>query len=257
MDDWEDESFEPPAAIKLKPAAAKASWEDEDAESEEDEEALAASVAKVEVAPKQPLPGGAKSKKKELEDKIKQRELEQAERNRQKALEQERMLAGLSPAERKKKIEELEREADLENAKDLFMDAAPQDASAEAVNDPEDPDSLTLDSIVLKGASSKVDEKFVELLVAKLQTVYNARKPERYLDLVKMIIRESSAELEVDDFKEIVNTCNVISNEKLKAKAAAQGKKKKVVKKVSVKMDRDDEPMPARGALATDYDDFM
>ncbi|KAA8498537.1 Eukaryotic translation initiation factor 3 subunit J [Porphyridium purpureum] len=257
MSDWEADDFE--VKPVLQPAAVKATWDEEDQESEEEVAAPAAASAPASahesaVNGSEAESSKPKSRKQLLEEKIKLREAEEARKARDKADALEKELEGLSVAERRARMQEMVEKADLENAKDLFMDAAPDD------DEDADPDEPTLDNIALK--TSKDDEKFVKLLVEKISPLYHPRRPERYMNVLKSILREGTGELDADDVKDLASTCNVLANEKLKAKSAAQGKKKKTAKKTHIMVDRDDDPLGGpgsggRGVLGTDYDDFM
>jgi len=239
MSDWEADDFTPTLPIRAVP---KSNWEDEDEESEPEVSVPAPAAPKSE----------KQSKKSLLEEKIRERE----ERDRQRALEHsaklESELNGLSEAERKLRLQKIVEEADMQNAKELFMDD-----DADEDDDDEDTEAvITLDSITLK--TRKEDAKFAELVSAKIKPLYHPKRSERYIELLKELLRQTLEDLEVDDVKDISNTVNVISNDKLKKKAQAQGKKKKATAKKSVRVEHDDlEPIATRGVYGADYDDFM
>mmetsp|Transcript_16690 Transcript_16690/g.36287 ORF Transcript_16690/g.36287 Transcript_16690/m.36287 type:complete len:237 (-) Transcript_16690:664-1374(-) len=236
MSDWEADDFKVPVL----PAAIKNNWDDEDVDSEP--EKLAAPAQNVPAAKKD---AGKQSRKSKLDEKIQQREEREAAMRSARSKTTEASLEGLSAEERKLRLQEIVEESDMQNAKELFMDG-------EAGNDD---DKATLDSLQLK--TTKDDEKLAELFAEKIKPVFRPKRSERYVELLKGVLRACTEELDVDDVKELATTVNVISNEKLKKKQAAQGKKKKNTAKRSVRVEQDDFEEPARGVLGADYDDFM
>mmetsp|Transcript_8822 Transcript_8822/g.23153 ORF Transcript_8822/g.23153 Transcript_8822/m.23153 type:complete len:249 (-) Transcript_8822:706-1452(-) len=248
MSDWDDDDFKVPVL----PGAVKANWDDEDAESEQEPEPKAAPRAATEGAANA---AEKKTKKSALEEKIREREEREAAKRRaltaEKSAGGEQDLEGLDPIERKLRLQKMVEESDLQNTKELFMDGS---ASEEGANDD---DTATLDSLKLRNA--KDDELLAKLLAEKIKPVFHPKRSERYVELLKGVLRACTEELDVDDVKELATTVNVISNDKLKKKQAAQGKKKKNTSKRSVRVEQDDfdSAQPARGVLGADYDDFM
>ncbi|GJD10422.1 hypothetical protein Gasu2_46120 [Galdieria sulphuraria] len=160
-----------------------------------------------------------KGQKVQLASKIQERELRESTKKRGLAgkAENEDELMGMSEAERKKFLEALEREADFQNAKELFGNGG-VDESLDAFRPETDADL----------------ERFCTLISRKLIEVTNNRRGAT-----------------VEDIKDLATHVNVLANEKLKANQ--EKKKGKQKKKAVVKVDAEDD----LASLEDDYEDFM
>lgn len=161
-------------------------------------------------------------------------------------------LASLTPAERKARQQRVVEEADFENAKEMFA-TRPAGTAADGAAAP--PDTESIDAFP-RPVTDADHDAFAALVGAKVATVLVARRPSKYVGMLKGILRTAVADLSADDVKELVSVCNVLANEKLKERSKAdKGKKKKPVKK-SLQMERGDFD---GGAPSYDdgYDDFM
>ncbi|KAJ8908412.1 hypothetical protein NDN08_005121 [Rhodosorus marinus] len=209
---WEDEEEE------FEHKNLKANWDDEE-EEEEPEEA----------PPAEPTQMSARKKKdKDLQAKIKEREEREAQ-YRAAQRKQELNLEGLTDAEKKLARQKLVEDADFQNAKDMFMDGDSSDVKPETGTE-------TLDGMSPKG--SKELKKYSDLLVPKLIMVMDSNVRSHRLQFLKDVLRGATADLSVDDTKELSSHLNVISNEKIQVLKGPQAKKGKAKKKTTVKMER-------------------
>eukprot|EP00871_Galdieria_phlegrea_P004342 jgi/Galph1/4909/GphlegSOOS_G3558.1 len=179
-----------------------------------------------------------KTQKSQLATKIQEREAKEASKKTSLSVQDEPQdeLLGMSEAERKKLLEALERESDLQHAKELFGNG---DVKEEQELDSFEP--VTEEDL----------EKFCSILSRKLETVMSGKKPSLVVGFYKKLLRNVTSDLKVEDIKELVAHLNVLSNEKLKAN---QDKKKgKQKKKAVVKVDAEDDVL----GLDNDYEDFI
>uniref|UniRef100_A0A7S0G7Z8 Eukaryotic translation initiation factor 3 30 kDa subunit n=1 Tax=Rhodosorus marinus TaxID=101924 RepID=A0A7S0G7Z8_9RHOD len=209
---WEDEEEE------FEHKDVKANWDDED-EEEEPEEAPPAEPSQM---------SARKKKEKDLQAKIKEREEREAQ-YRAAQRKQEIDMEALTDAEKKLARQKLVEEADFQNAKDMFMHGDSSDVKAETGKE-------TLDGMSPKG--SKELKKYCELLVPKLNMVMDSNVRSHRLQFFKDVLRGITADLSVDDTKELSSHLNVISNEKIQVNKGPQAKKGKAKKKTTVKMER-------------------
>lgn len=229
----EDVSSTTPVA----PIPTATAWDDEDAEEEQDpEEAKAARKAP---APMKP------SKEKELA--IKRKEEEQAKKARAAALRRQKELDEMTPEERKTKREQMIRDSDLEAAKDLFMGGAGVGVSK--------PQGDSLDTF--KAKTDDDYRKFAAMMGNKARELNtNKKRPARYVQFVKDLMKELTEDLGPDDVGEVSQSMTNLTNQKRDEYKKAKGiGKKKGKKKATVKMDRADQDF---SAFDDDiYDDFM
>ncbi|EME31915.1 uncharacterized protein Gasu_09810 [Galdieria sulphuraria] len=177
-----------------------------------------------------------KGQKVQLASKIQERELRESTKKRGLAgkAENEDELMGMSEAERKKFLEALEREADFQNAKELFGNGG-VDESLDAFRPETDADL----------------ERFCTLISRKLIEVTNNRRGATVLNFYKALLKNVTGEMKVEDIKDLATHVNVLANEKLKANQ--EKKKGKQKKKAVVKVDAEDD----LASLEDDYEDFM
>lgn len=235
MADWEDDDWDSgaPAKSVLPPTVAPVldSWEDEDASEEEE----APEKKAPEPAPMRPAKARALA--------LKERERKENERLREKALAREKELDELSAAERKMRMQKIVEEADLDNARDLFVGSAA------------DADGFIDEAPTLENFTPKTEEefkKYADMLGTKCRSFNtNPKRTLRYVTFVKDVIRELSKELGADDAKDLSTFVGLLSNEKREAFKKSKGhKKKSASKKAHVKVDK------ASDIRDDDYDDF-
>ncbi|KAJ3123133.1 Eukaryotic translation initiation factor 3 subunit J [Physocladia obscura] len=262
-DDWDnDEELEIPSVkIVIPPiTAASSSWDDEDAtpaennvqddwdaEDADDEPSTTAKSTTTSSSAKVAAP----KKKKNLKEAIATRKAEE-ERKLQEAIEvanRKKLEEELeTPEERKKREERNIREADLQNARDLFAgvssDASPPKAAS-----------------FLETMAPKSKEEFAEYEKKLVENISKHEKATNYAMFVENLTRDLSVSLSVDEVKRISSALTVLANEKQKALKPAVGGKKKVgaakaipvVAKSNAGID-----MTNYGAEDyNDYDDFM
>ncbi|KAK4523033.1 hypothetical protein GAYE_PCTG33G0923 [Galdieria yellowstonensis] len=179
-----------------------------------------------------------KSQKTQLAKKIRERE---SRENTKKGgiaakVENEDELMGMTEAERKKFLEALEREADFQNAKELFGNGGLDE-------------NQSLDSFVPQTEADL--ERFCVLVSRKLVEVTSNRKATTVLAFYKSLLKNVTADMKVEDIKDLAAHVNVLANEKLKANQ--EKKKGKQKKKAVVKVDAEDD----LASLDDDYEDFM
>ncbi|KAJ3025752.1 UNVERIFIED_CONTAM: hypothetical protein HDU68_006742 [Siphonaria sp. JEL0065] len=262
-DDWDndDDLDIPKVVIPPVVAAGAGQWDDEDADDNanvqedwdaSDDEAPAAS-------PKQGSAAGSATssapkvvaappkKKKGLKEAIAQRKAEE-ERKQQEALEaqlrkEEEEANNTETAEERRKREEKNiREADLQNARDLFGVTA---------------DVPTVQESFIDTMKPKTREEFDAYEKKLVEKISKHEKATAYAQFVENLARDLCVSLAVDDVKRISSALNVLANEKQKAskpvagKKGAKGKPVPVVAKASAGVDMtnyDD---------MDDFDDFM
>eukprot|EP00871_Galdieria_phlegrea_P001791 jgi/Galph1/2612/GphlegSOOS_G1294.1 len=183
-----------------------------------------------------------KTQKSQLATKIQEREAKEASKKTSLSVQDEPQdeLLGMSEAERKKLLEALERESDLQHAKELFGNGDVKEEqeldSFEPVTE-EDLENRKLETVM-----------YPSQMLIPLQS---GKKPSLVVGFYKKLLRNVTSDLKVEDIKELVAHLNVLSNEKLKAN---QDKKKgKQKKKAVVKVDAEDDVL----GLDNDYEDFM
>ncbi|ORY49820.1 translation initiation factor eIF3 subunit [Rhizoclosmatium globosum] len=244
-DDWDndDDLDIPKVVIPPVVATGAGQWDDEDADdnknvqddwdaSDDDSESKPATTAatgtgagKVVAPPK---------KKKGLKEAIAQRKAEEERKALEAAEQKEEEDAANyeSPEDRKKREEESMREADLQNARDLFGGVA-------------EPESF-IDT--MKPKTKEEFEKYEKQLVEKIS---KHEKALAYSQFVENLTRDLCVSLAVDDIKRISSALTVLANEKQKAakpvagKKGAKGKPAPVLAKTA-----------SSGVDTTNYDDF-
>lgn len=233
-DDWEDDDWE---SMPAAPSAVAGSqhddevpgdWDDEDAEVENEPISTAAA----------PKPSAPMKASKRIANALKEKEAAETAAARERAIQREKQLAEMDTTARKLEMQKIVEEADLDNARNLFMG---QNSGADKFDAPLA--EKTLDSM-----QPKTDQDFMEyasLFTDKCRK-FNSdpRRTSRYLLFVKEVMRGLTADLGVDDAKEIATHMNTISNMKLEEfKKAKGGAKKKSSKKAAVKVDRAQDDM--------------
>lgn len=246
MATWDDEDWDAdtaPAPIPIPPpssgGADLGNWDDEDLSEPEDTPAL-----KKPPAPMKPSKLRALALKKKEEEEMR----EAAER----ALAREKEMAEMSAVERKMRQQQIVEEADLENAKDLFMGGA----STDGMLPPAEP---TLDTF--KPETEADFKKYATMISDHCQELSNLTGPAKkkqvglYVNFVKELVRGLTKELSPDDAKDLATFMGLLSNEKRDQFKKSKGFKKKTSKKTHVKVERDDD---MRGDPYDDFaDDFM
>ena len=215
-----------------------ASWDDEDAEEEPDPE-----LAKA--APKPAAPMKA-SKVKELA--MKKKEEEEIRKAKEKALRRQKEFDQMTPDERKARMEKMQRDSDLEAAKDLFMGGSEKGVSSKFQNG-------VIDSF--KASTDEDYRKLAELMGKKGRELHtDKRRPTRYVQFVKDLMKELVDDLGPDEVGEVSQQMTYLTNQKRDEYKKAKGiGKKKGKKKPAVKVERGNDDF---SQLDDDlYEDFM
>ncbi|KAJ3411450.1 Eukaryotic translation initiation factor 3 subunit J [Chytridiales sp. JEL 0842] len=246
MSDWENEDTDIPAVTI--PVVNPSQWDDEDASDGDVKDAWDASESESEKKnpPTGQSPVVSKPKqKKTLQQKIQERK-EAEERKRMEALKKMKGEEGdgeETPEERKARLEKAVREADLENAKDLFGVGEVAVVPAK---------ESFLETMRPKGRDEFV--KFSQLLVAKLAV---HEKSPGYPSFVETLARDLSLSLSVEDIKKVSSTLTILANEKQKALKPAANKKKGALKSVKTISKGGDLDTTNYDDVYNELDDFM
>jgi len=234
MDDWESEDFDPTTAIGKNAAAVtdkwdgededddvKDNWEDDDEEKEKEADA----------APK----AYQKPKKKPLAERI--AEKNRAKEEAEKAAKAERKE--LTPAEKlaeKIRLQKIQEEADLKNAKELF-----------GVGDlpPKGIDSM------LPETKEEFDA-FADALKAKITFFESSAQ---YGAFMEKLINDISVSLPVDVIKKVGISLNQLYHEKDRIRKEAAKNKNKKKQKATIRYEKNDDLGLADGTDNTYYDD--
>lgn len=242
-DDWEDDDWEsaPTPALSKPPTEAPNDWEDEDAEPEQ-------APVQVAAAPKAPAP---MKQSKRIALALKKKEEAEREEAIQRLQAREKRLAEMDAASRKLEMQKLVEEADLDNARNLFMDNGSRSSLSK--------DHIPPDLENLHTMNPSTDEeltRYAKMLTEKCQKFNkDPRRTARYMVFVKDVFRGLSADLGPDDVKELATHMNTISNVRRDEYKKSKGQKKKPPKKTTaVRVDVDD---LADTTYADEYDDFM
>ncbi|KAI9093015.1 eukaryotic translation initiation factor 3 subunit J [Phlyctochytrium arcticum] len=217
MEDWENE--DDAVIVPALGLVAKGSWDDEDADDddvkeswEDSEEEGAAAKPKAETS--QPVAAGAAPKKKKtLAQKIAERK-EEDERKRAEfaARKHADVDEDETPEERKERLARAVVEADLENAKDLFVGTpAPSSAATESKLESMDP------------TTKPEFDTYIQTCMQKFSTFEGKSQ---YPYFVEALIRDLLVPLGVDDTRRISSSISAMINEKQKAQKAVNNKKK-------------------------------
>jgi len=232
MSDWENEDFDPTVpAVKPAPTDkwdgededddVKDSWEDEDEEKEKEGEGQPKAYQK--------------PKKKPLAERIaeKNRAKEEAEKA---AKAEKRELTAAEKLAEKIRLQKIQEEADLKNAKDLF-----------GVGEGLPPKGI---DAMLPETKEEFDA-FADALKAKI-TFFESS--ELYGAFVEKLINDVSVSLPAEVIKKVGISLNQLYHEKDRLrKEAAKNKKKK--QKATIKYDKADDLGLADGSGATYFDD--
>lgn len=240
---WEDEDWESPSAPEPMPSYGGGAgggdtqglgdWDDEDASEEE------------EVVLKKPSAPMKASKARKLA--LQKKEEEEMRLQTEKLLARERRMNEMSALERKMEQQRIVEEADMDNARDLFMDGVGGQVDTGA--------PVTLENFKVETPADY--KKFAEMIgnrCADLNT--NPKKTLKYVGFVKDVMKIMVRDLNVDDVKDLSSYMGLLSNEKREQFKKAKGiKKKSNNKKVHVRVDRADD---MREDPFDDFaDDFM
>ncbi|PXF40919.1 Eukaryotic translation initiation factor 3 subunit J [Gracilariopsis chorda] len=230
-DDWD--AHPPPAPTFHASSNALGNWDDED---QSDDEQIELKKAP---APMKPSKLRAKALK-EKEDQQRQREV-------QRVLARQKELDEMDAVQRKIRQQQIVEEADLENAKELFMVAAPSDAMAP-------PSQPTLDDF--KPQSDADFSKFARMMGDRCAALNdNPKRSARFMHFIKEMLRVAVKDLGPDDTKQLSTFVGVLSNEKRDEFKRAKGIKKKSNKKSHVRVDK---ATDMRDDVYDDFaDDFM
>jgi len=238
MDDWEKDDYEPPAPAV---SAANDRWDGEDEEDVKDnwEDSDDGNKPESEQTPKE---GGAyqRKKKKPLAERIAEKqklklEADAAAKEAKKELTPEEKLA------EKIRLQKIQEEADLKNAKDLF--GVDGESSAKGSIDKMYPET------------KEEFEQFAEALKTKI-TFFESSK--EYGEFMEKLINQVSVTLPVEVIKKIGVSLNQLYHEKERQrKEAVKNKKKK--QKAIVRIERDDLGLAdgTGGDFYDDDDDFI
>lgn len=238
MASWDDEDWDAPGVPPPLPVGGgrEGNWDDEDASEDEPE----AEVLKKPSAPMKPS--------KALKLALKAKEVEEQRLETERLLEMERKLNAMSAVERKMEEQRIVEEADLDNARDLFMDGK---AGKSDMVPPAEP---TLDDF--KPVTDDDYKKFATMIGNRCADLNsNPKRTLRYVTFVKDVMRALTKDLGPDDTKDLSTFMGVLSNEKREEFKKSKGIKKKNNKKANVKVDRADD---MREDAYDDFaDDFM
>lgn len=238
MANWDDEDWDAPSATAPPPITVgggpEGKWDDEDVSEEEESELKKPS------APMKPS--------KALKLALKAKEVEEQRLETEQLLERERKLNAMSSIERKMEEQRIIEEADLENARDLFMDGKVGN------DDMAPPSEPTLDNF--KPVTDEDYKKFAAMIADRCtQLNSNPKRTLRYVTFVKDVIRGLTRDLGPDDAKDLSTFMGLLSNEKRDEFKKSKGIKKKTSKKANVRVDRADD---MRDDAYDDFaDDFM
>lgn len=230
-DDWEAEEVaipRPPGP----PVVANA-WDDEDASESEDEK----ETFKKQSAPMKP------SKLRALA--MKEREEKEREKERERVIAREKELESLSAIQRKMRMQQIVEEADLDNARDLFMIGSSADGK-----EMQEPDKQTIESFTPKTEADY--GKLADMVGEKCRKLNtDPKRTLRYITFLKDLMRIVVKDLGPEDVKDLSTHMGILSNEKRDQLKKAKGSKKKgPSKKSNVRVDRP-------GSMLDDrFDDF-
>jgi len=230
MDDWENEDFEP--TVQKAPAAQTDKWEGEDEdddvkdnwEDEDEEKTEESTEGKAYQRPK----------KKPLADRIAEKNAAKLEAEKAKAA-QNRVLTAEEKLAEKIRLQKIQEEADLKNAKELF-----------GVSD---------------GASKGIDsmypetkEQFDEFSAALKNKITFFESSKLYGEFMEKFINDVSVSLPVDSIKKIGIALNSLYHEKDRLRKE-QAKSKKKKQKATIRVDKTDDLGLADGTGAYYNDD--
>ncbi len=234
MAGWDDDDWdaEPAASTKAPVPVVTGSWEDEDVSEEEEVKPKKASGP----APMKPSKARALA--------MKQREAKEAEAR-------ETRLAAMSAPERKKEMQRIVEDADLDNARDLF--SAGTDDVNKAV---ESMQVTTIENIVPKTPADYT--KLAEMIGKRCRKLNpNPKRTQQFMEFMKQMMRECTRDLNADDARELSTFMGLISNEKRDAFKRSKGHKKKNTTKKNVKVERNDAYDDGMHDYHDEFDDFM
>ncbi|KAI3636198.1 hypothetical protein MIR68_005550 [Amoeboaphelidium protococcarum] len=244
-DSWEDQLDDQPIAVA---EGAYANDQDDDVlDSWEDELEDESADTKVStVAPPK--------KKKPLAQAIEERKQAEEKKRQEIAEKKAQMEAELmeDPLERKKRLEQAVREADMQHATDLFSGVTLSSADAAAAAAGALDSKQSIDSM---HPTSKEDfEQFADLIVQKVASC--SAKPSVYAQFLDTLYRNLALNLDPIAIRKLSSTLNTLANDKQRQEKD-KGKKKSTAKS-QLKVSAD--PFGASEALYDrddDYDDFM
>ncbi|KAJ3314119.1 Eukaryotic translation initiation factor 3 subunit J, partial [Blyttiomyces sp. JEL0837] len=193
-------------------------------------------------------PKPAPKKKSTLKEKIAERKAEEERKKAEflaaktKQLEIDDLYAGETAQQRKQREEQSIRDADLENAKDLF-----------GVNDKPVQEKSFIDTMTPN--NKEEFDKYIKLLLEKFRKF---EKSPQFGYFVENLTRDLCVSLNVDDVKRIGSGLTVLANEKQKAAKPAAAKKKGAAKgKIAIKADTGGIDTTNYDDVYDDFDDFM
>lgn len=176
---------------------------------------------------------------------------------RKKAEEEEDSDESEDEADKRARLRQMEKEADLKNAEDLFGGVGGKTTrSAPAIvqiGDPSDP-AKAVDLASLRIFNPQTREQFVELRETLVPLLASNSKKAQYTAFMQEFAKQVVKELPSDQIKKIASTLTTLSNEKMKEEKAAEkgGKKSKAAKtKTTLNASRD----TSLKADTTAYDD--
>lgn len=232
-EDWDDSDALPHPVAAASPHAPAGDWDDEDEDFDEEE------VTKVAHPPPAPM-----KPKKALENALRAKEEAERSAEVERIQAREKELAAMSLAERKAEQQKIVEEADLENAKDLFLGDGNGDQGIVPEND-----NPTIDNF--QPESDADFEKLANMIGERVRPFNkNPRRTGRYVQFVKHLMRSVTKDLGADDVNELSTFVGLLSNEKRDEFKRSKGIKKKTNKKTSVRVDK------ASDLRSDRFDDF-
>ncbi|KAJ3200730.1 Eukaryotic translation initiation factor 3 subunit J [Entophlyctis luteolus] len=260
-DDWDNDEPVVALSAKIAPqvalAANASSWDDEDADSSnaaniqddwdaEDDDTPSSTGAVSAAKPKAAASTAtaAPKKKKGLQAAIAARKAEE-ERKLLEALERKKSEeAAETPEERKRREDQSIREADLQNARDLFAGAS-------------DDSDLKPSKGVLETMKPKSKEEFAEYGKKLVDHISKHEKSSGFSMFVENLTRDLCVSLSVDEVKRIASALTVLANEKQKAQKPVGGAaKKKAVGKGVVGVAKANSGVDMTNYAEVDYNDY-
>jgi len=238
MDDWEKDDFEPDAPVAPKEINDRWEGEDEDDVKDNWEDSDDGSKPESEQTPKEGV-AFQRKKKKPLAERIAQKQKEKQEADAA-AKEAKKELTPEEKLAEKIRLQKIQEDADLNNAKDLF---GVGDSGAKGSIDKMYPET------------KEEFEQFAEALKTKI-TFFESSK--EYGEFMEKLINQVSVTLPVEVIKKIGVSLNQLYHEKERQrKEMAKNKKKK--QKAIVRIERDDLGLAdgTGGDFYDDDDDFI
>ncbi len=263
---WDDEESEstPPSSPPVVAAVRRSKFDDEEdsdvleswdaAEDSEEEREKAKKAADVKAKADAAAKAAHKSKSQRIEEKRQENMLRRAELEGESSEEEE------DEGDKRARLRESEKLADLKNAEDLFggvggVPATRSAAKPVTVQEGEDPTSM-VDLSKLKLFNPTTAPQFMQLREALVPLLTASSKKPQYAVFMTEFSKQLVKDMNSDQVKKMSSALATISNEKMRDEKAAEkgGKKSKAVKtKPAMSANRD----VSMKADTTNYDDGL